>query len=91
MSANNCNRDAQPALPPAPGSEFAVSFRCKPGNHWRSCTDTVTAAAPDAAAAIIAATDYGMETTGPYTPNAELRRGDPPPLPPASGSHSESP
>ena len=58
---------------PAHGSEFAVSFRCKPGNHWRPCTDTVTAATPNEAAQIIAATDYGMLTDGPYTSEQIMR------------------
>ena len=49
-----------------------MSFRCKPGNHWRPCTDTVMATTPEEAARIIAATDYGMPIAGPYTPNAEI-------------------
>ena len=45
---------------------YRVTFFCKPGNHWRHCSEIVNAEDEVAAIEIVKKTDFGMQISGTY-------------------------
>jgi len=45
---------------------YRVTFWCKPGNHWRHCSEVVIAETGNDAVLIVKNADWGMVTDAPY-------------------------
>ena len=52
--------------------DYIVTFRCKPNDHWRPCSYSVTAETELCAFEAVRMRDYGMPVAGPYT--VEVRK-----------------
>jgi len=47
-------------------ANWRIFFQCKPGNHWRACSDVKSAPNKTQAVAAVKNDDYQMPIRGPY-------------------------